>query len=127
MLEPWAFTHKPTKNFVAWQVYQRSDLVRASCLHAATEVEARNIRRKLRSSIIHVIPNGVDVPATIPIRQHNSEKRKAVFLGRIYPVKGLPMLIDVWSRVRPSGWVLHIAGPSENNHRKDVERLWWLR
>lgn len=123
MLEPWAFAHKPTKKFVAWHVYQKSDLVRASCLHAATEVEATNIRRRLTGTSIRVISNGVDVPAAIPFTRDDSQKRKAIFLGRIYPVKGLPMLIEAWSRVRPAGWVLQIAGPSENNHRRDVERL----
>lgn len=31
------------------------------------------------------------------------------------------MLIEAWSRVRPSGWVLRIAGPDEAGHRKEVE------
>jgi glycosyltransferase involved in cell wall biosynthesis len=45
----------------------------------------------------------------------------AVFLGRIYPVKGLPMLVEAWSRVRPAGWRLVIAGPDEAGHRREVE------
>jgi glycosyltransferase involved in cell wall biosynthesis len=48
--------------------------------------------------------------------------RVALFLGRIYPVKGLPMLIEAWARVRPHGWVLRIAGPDEAGHRREVER-----
>ena len=44
-----------------------------------------------------------------------------MFLGRIYPVKGLPMLIEAWARVRPAGWRLVIAGPDEAGHRREVE------
>jgi glycosyltransferase involved in cell wall biosynthesis len=31
------------------------------------------------------------------------------------------MLIEAWSRVRPEGWVLNIAGPDEAGHRAEVE------
>jgi glycosyltransferase involved in cell wall biosynthesis len=44
-----------------------------------------------------------------------------VFLGRIYPVKGLPMLVEAWARVRPVNWSLVIAGPDEAGHRREVE------
>jgi glycosyltransferase involved in cell wall biosynthesis len=45
-----------------------------------------------------------------------------LFVGRIYPVKGLPMLVEAWARVRPRGWHLVIAGPDEAEHRAEVER-----
>jgi glycosyltransferase involved in cell wall biosynthesis len=44
-----------------------------------------------------------------------------LFLSRIHPVKGLPMLIDAWSQVDPDGWRLVIAGPDEEGHRAEVE------
>ena len=63
---------------------------------------------------ICVIPNGVDVPELRPkIAAAEGEKKlrgglkTALFLGRIHPKKGLPMLIEAWARVRPDGW--HIA------------------
>jgi glycosyltransferase involved in cell wall biosynthesis len=43
-------------------------------------------------------------------------------LGRIYPIKGLPMLIEAWARARPDGWILRIAGPDEAGHQKQVEK-----
>ena len=49
-------------------------------------------------------------------------RRTAFFLGRIYPIKGLPMLVQAWARVRPDGWFLRIAGPDEAGHRKQVEK-----
>jgi glycosyltransferase involved in cell wall biosynthesis len=45
----------------------------------------------------------------------------ALFLGRIHPKKGLPMLIEAWARVRPDGWQLQIAGPDEAGHRAEVQ------
>jgi glycosyltransferase involved in cell wall biosynthesis len=49
-------------------------------------------------------------------------KKTALFLGRIYPVKGLSMLIEAWGRVRPQGWVLQIAGPDEVGYRSHLEQ-----
>src|SRR5207249_202295 len=74
---------------------------------------------------VHMIPNGVDLPEVGRNARKKSatgEKKTALFLGRIYPVKGLPMLIEAWGRVRPNGWNLKIAGPDEAGHRAKVEK-----
>jgi glycosyltransferase involved in cell wall biosynthesis len=49
--------------------------------------------------------------------------RTALFVGRIYPVKGLPMLVEAWAKVRPSGWKMQIVGPDEAGHLAEVEEL----
>jgi glycosyltransferase involved in cell wall biosynthesis len=50
-------------------------------------------------------------------------RRIALFLGRLYPVKGLPLLIKAWNRVRPEGWRLVLAGPDEAGHQAELEAL----
>jgi glycosyltransferase involved in cell wall biosynthesis len=123
MLEPWAMNHKGSKKRVAWWLYQRRDLKRACCHHTTAQAEADNLQCLGLGVPVCVIPNGVDVPevaAKVEIRK--AEKKKALFLGRIYPVKGLPMLIEAWARVRPDGWILQIAGPDEAGHRAQVEQ-----
>ena len=129
MLEPWALLHKHLKKRVAWHLYQRRDLERAFCHHTTADTEARNVKRLgLRVPIV-TVPNGVELPEDEPSTakaraEHKRSKRgrTALFLGRIYPIKGLPMLIEAWARVRPKGWTLQIAGPDEAGHRKEVER-----
>jgi glycosyltransferase involved in cell wall biosynthesis len=121
MLEPWAIRHKRWKKAVAWLLYQRCDLERATALHATAPEEAANLGPYRLSPPVHIIPNGVDLPNLPPRRPPDGAKRTAVFLGRIYPVKGLPMLIDAWARVRPAGWRLIIAGPDEGGHLAEVE------
>jgi glycosyltransferase involved in cell wall biosynthesis len=122
MLEPWAIRHKRWKKQLAWRLYQRRDLGRAAALHATAEPEAENLAALRLANPIRTIPNGVDLPDLAP-RQAGAadESRTAVFLGRLYPVKGLPMLIEAWARVRPSGWRLVIAGPDEAGHRRTLE------
>jgi glycosyltransferase involved in cell wall biosynthesis len=128
MLEPWAMNHKRWKKEVAWWLYQRRDLMRARCHHATSEPESENVRRLRLGVPVRVIPNGVDVPEILPApagrggeNDRRGDPRTALFMGRIYPVKGLPMLIEAWARVRPDGWRLLISGPDEAGHRAEVE------
>jgi glycosyltransferase involved in cell wall biosynthesis len=127
MLEPWALNHKWGKKRVAWWVYQRSDLATAQYHHTTADVEARHVQQLDLGVPVGTIPNGVDVPELDGDRPTNrdsptTEYRTALFVGRIYPVKGLPMLIDAWARVRPPGWRLTIAGPDEAGHRAELEQ-----
>lgn len=122
MLEPWALAHRRWKKRVAWRLYQRHDLARAALLHATSDAEASSIHRLgLRVPVV-VVPNGVHVPPALPERQHGT-LRRALFLSRLHPVKGLPLLIEAWARVRPAGWELVIAGPNEESHRAEIEAL----
>jgi glycosyltransferase involved in cell wall biosynthesis len=130
MLEPWALKHKGLKKKIAWRLYQRRDLTRALCHIATGEAEAQSLKYLGLRVPIAIVPNGVDVPeersssfaSQSDKAFRNGRKRTALFLGRIYPVKGLPMLIEAWARVRPDGWRLRIAGPDEAGHQKQVER-----
>ena len=129
MLEPWALSHKRLRKSLAWWLYQRRDLKHARCHHTTAEAEARNVQHLGLGVPIVAVPNGVDVPEERPgvvgseaEKAVRSGRRTALFLGRIYPVKGLPMLVEAWARVRPEGWLLRIAGPDEAGHQKQVEK-----
>jgi glycosyltransferase involved in cell wall biosynthesis len=128
MLEPWALSHKRFKKSIAWRLYQRRDLKHADCHHTTAEVEARHVQNLGLGVPVVTVPNGIDVPKDQPwVVGGESEKavlsgrkRTALFLGRIYPVKGLPMLVQAWARVRPDGWLLRIAGPDQGGHQNQV-------
>jgi len=125
MLEPWARSHKKWKKDLAWAFYQRRDLTRANALHATAATEAQNLARLNLGVPVHTIPNGVDIPE-LPARELagvDESQRTALFLGRLYPVKGLPLLIKAWNRVRPEGWRLVLAGPDEAGHQAELEAL----
>ena len=128
MLERWALSHKRFRKKLAWWVYQQHDLKRARCHIATGEAEARSLHLLALGVPIVTVPNGVDVPEERPRGPSSGAKafgdgtRTALFLGRIYPIKGLPMLVEAWARIRPQNWILRIAGPDEAGHQKQVER-----
>jgi glycosyltransferase involved in cell wall biosynthesis len=67
-----------------------------------------------------VLPDRLEL---IRPKQQKGAGKIALFLSRIHPVKGLPLLLEAWAKVRPAGWSLHIVGPDESGHRADLERL----
>jgi glycosyltransferase involved in cell wall biosynthesis len=84
-----------------------------------------SIRRAGFKNPIALVPNGVNLPATVAQSEASQTLRpaRALFLSRIHPKKGLLNLIDAWARVRPSNWELCIAGPDQANHLSAVSRL----
>ena len=127
MLETWAINNSKWKKKLAWLLYQKRDLGKVTAFHATALSEAESIRRFGFEQPIAVIPNGVQLPEAIEweglkVRRSEGGVRTALFLSRINPKKGLPMLLDAWKRVSPEGWRLIIAGNDDSNHLPVVER-----
>ncbi len=122
MLEPWALAHHRWRKKLTWILYQRADLHRSAGLHATSAAEATQLRSLGFEGPIATIPNGVEHP-----REHDpapfNQQPEAVFMSRIHPKKGLPMLVEAWSQVRPPGWKMKVIGPDERGHRAEVEEL----
>lgn len=124
MLEAWAFNFRRGKKRLAWHLYQRRDLSRAACLHATSEKEAATLASYALGAPIAVIPNGIDISAgPKPRAVRKPATRTALFLGRIHPIKALPLLIEAWARVRPKAWTLRIVGPDEFGHTSELRGL----
>lgn len=133
MLELWALKNSKWKKKVAWALYQKRDLQKATAFHATALSEAESIRRLGFKQPIAVIPNGIVLPYTAEIGEREGEDspklqspsskpiKTALFLSRINPKKGLPMLLNSWKRIAPEGWRLMIAGNDDANHLPIVE------
>ncbi len=130
MLEPWAWQHHAWKKRPVWELWERRNLQSADLLHATSEQEAHSFRERGLKTPIAIIPNGVNLPAsnalsTIQNPKFNiqNQQRTALFLSRIHPKKGLPLLLEAWAKVRPKNWSLQVVGPDEGGHRAELERL----
>lgn len=120
MLEPWALRQKRLKKLIALWWYQRKDLDGADCIHATADSEAKSVQELGIRSRVEVIPNGTEIPESLIPKQPNDRKR-ALFLSRIHPKKGLMDLVDAWNQVRPDGWECVIAGTDEDGYASEVE------
>lgn len=138
MLEPWALNKSKWKKRLAWLLYQNRDLKSVTAFHATAMSEAENIRKLGFKQPIAIIPNGVELPEAVQRSEVRAcpagrvaqrpggyekvaEPKTALFLSRINKKKGLPMLLDVWAKIRPEGWRLVIAGNDDGNHIPEVQ------
>ncbi len=137
MLEPWAFEHKGWKKKPYFYALERPLLRRAACLLATGEQEAANIRRYTGHPNATVIPLALSSD-TAPDYQGartrlgwKEHETVAVFLSRIHPKKGLPMLFEALSDLGPEAAArnlrLVIVGDGDASYiaelRKDAARL----
>lgn len=120
MLEPWALRQKRLKKWLALWWYQKKDLNRAQCIHVTAQAEADSVRKLGVTSRVEVIPNGTEIPESLPAK-HANDKKRVLFLSRIHPKKGLVDLISAWSQVMPSGWECVIAGTDEDGYASEVQ------
>jgi glycosyltransferase involved in cell wall biosynthesis len=123
MLGTWAMGHGRWKKRIAWWLYQRNDLNRATAFHATSELEANEIRNLGFRQPIAVVPNGLDLPQSLPTPAGLATKQ-FLFLSRLHRKKGLLELLAAWHDASPRkhGWKLKIAGPDAGGFRSEIER-----
>jgi glycosyltransferase involved in cell wall biosynthesis len=133
-LQKWALRRSPWKKRLALLAYERENLQRAACIHALTEAEVSDFRDYGLVNPIAVIPNGISEAWLVSqgegsrFREQHSipaDRRILLFLSRIAPVKGLPLLLEAVDQIRSDfvNWLLVIAGTDEFGHLREVESL----
>ena len=116
MLDPWALSHKFFKKKLAWYFYQKNDVAKINLIHTTSPVESKNISDLGVEVPRIMIPNAVSYPLDVNTRRNN--KKVALFLSRIHPVKGVLDLIEAWNSINNTGWSLIIAGNGEKQYTK---------
>lgn len=133
-LNQWALNSSQLKKKIALAVYEGANLKLASCLHATSINEIDDFRNFGLKSPIAYIENGIQ-EKYLAIRGNadrfrtlyviDANKRILLFLSRISPKKGLPMLIEAIKSIQDdfNDWQLIIAGIDEFNHTRELESL----
>ena len=168
MTAPWSMHHKWWKKLPAWWLYQKRDLKQAVAIHCTTEQEVE-WNKSIGLSNCFIVPLGTHLPPLVgvsslssrkdetfhsPTPTHNSNSSPStatasrytlLFVGRIYPVKGLVNLIKAWKLVQSQdpnsqnstipfsnsnsklqlnhNWKLRIVGPDQAGHQAELESL----
>ena len=122
-LSPWAMHHKWWKKCLPWWLWFRGHIMRAACIHATANQEAESIRQLGFKNAIAVVPLGTDLPNQMAT--YDKDVKILLFVGRIYPVKGLDLLLKAWARsqARTLGWHLVCVGPDQAGHMMVLEEL----
>ena len=127
MLDPWALRNSRWKKRISAALYEDRHLRGAACLHALNHAEAEAMRAYGLKNPICVIPNGIELPVEQKKRLSREGKRNLLYLGRLHPKKGLPLLVEAWCRLQrmaeESGWRLVIAGWDQLGHQSELQAL----
>jgi len=130
MLEPWALRYSRYRKALVNWFFQEACLRGAHCIRATAESEVESIRQAGFRNPVALIPNGVPFPKELPARlalPANARKR-ALFVSRIHPKKGLMNLVSAWSRLLKTEagpqiareWEMVLVGPDEGGHLAQV-------
>jgi glycosyltransferase involved in cell wall biosynthesis len=124
MLEPWSLQQKWLKKRIARFLYQDRDLKKAAALHATAESEAEQFRSLGFRNYCIISPNGVNVPNSLPSPSSSTSKR-ALFVSRMHPKKGVLELVEAWAKVKPKDWacefVYTVSGEEERAYEAKVK------
>ena len=127
MLDSWALKNSQWKKRISAALYENRHLRGAECLHALNHPEAEAMRAYGLKNPICVIPNGVELPAEPEAQSSPWGNHNLLFLGRLHPKKGLPLLVEAWCKVQriaeESGWRLIIAGWDQLGHQSELQAL----
>jgi glycosyltransferase involved in cell wall biosynthesis len=99
MLEPWAWRHKWWKKWAYFHLIERRHLAKADRLLTTSAAEARNLEKFFPQSNRAVLPLGLaelrqpDYAAARQTLGWNESEIVMLFLSRIHPKKGLPLLL----------------------------------
>lgn len=120
--------------WLGYHLYAKKIFQRASCLHALSEAEMRDYRSYGLLNPVAIIPNGLDDSWQTAVGDGQrfraqfslpSDRRLLVFLSRVTPLKGIPMLLEAMAslRNRLQDWLLVIVGPDEFGHVRELRAL----
>jgi len=126
MFSRYSMTTRSVRKRVGLALGYRHTLQKVTAFHATSAQEERDIRDLRLSQPIFTVANGVRIPKRLANSSGvASTSRTILFVSRVHPKKGLPMLLDAWAELEQHrlDWRLVIAGPDELGHRAQLEKI----
>lgn len=123
MLDPWARENSKWKKRLFSAFAESAHIKNAACIRATAELEAEHVRAMGLRAPIAIVPNAIPIPDLQD--KPESPRRRALFLSRIHPKKGIEFLLRAWRALQAdySEWELVIAGIDERGHEAEMKKL----
>lgn len=125
-LGSWSLDQRSWKKRPYIAAIERSHIRHAAALHATSDAEAGFVRQ-MGARRVEVIPLGVQPPAPPAARRasEGGQPLRVLFLSRIHPVKGIPVLLDAVRIARSRGASLDvtIAGSGDVDYVASMRAL----
>jgi glycosyltransferase involved in cell wall biosynthesis len=129
-LDEWCLAHKPWKKLPYLRLIERRHLEHAAAIHVTSASERDSLSALGFGDKARVIPLGVDHVATdayvrtIHAQASHRAELNILFLSRLHPKKGLPLLIAALGRIRSDiRFMLRVAGTGPTAYVKELKSL----
>ncbi|MBI4564979.1 MAG: glycosyltransferase [Planctomycetes bacterium] len=127
-LDPWSLRRHSWRKWIFYGVFGRTMLRQAGAIHVTSTLEQRALQYMGFVDKCRVIPIGVEIHGT-PERpsqlRHSRRPLRTLFLSRLDPKKGLPILLHAVRRLRDRGieTELFVAGSGPFSYLEEMKNL----
>jgi glycosyltransferase involved in cell wall biosynthesis len=123
-LEDWSLAQHAARKRLYLSLFGRTIFSHAASIHVTSEAEAIAVRRHWPQVPVAVVPLAADAPPKRFVRldARAADALEVVFLGRLHPKKGVPMLLDAVARAADQIPIhLTLAGDGPAVYRNQLE------
>lgn len=120
-LEPWSLKQKWLKKRIARFLYQDADVRGAVALQATAESEAIQFSNLGFTNPVILSPNGVNLPKESELRYTKNIQKRALFISRMHPKKGVIELVNAWGKLNIRGWQCELVYTINGDFEKAYE------
>ena len=122
MLEPWARSRKRWIKSVYYSLIEQQLIQQCDLIHATSQQEVETLQAlRIHADRIVLVEEGVFLPPPQSIRSSAGRlPRKLLYLSRLHPVKGLELLLEALSMLRPRGWICEIVGMGHPQYERQL-------
>ena len=123
MLEPWARNRNSLLKSIYYRLFEKKLIDLCDQVHATSAREVANLEKAgIRNEKILLLEEGIEIPANLPSKEVTIKPiRTLLFLSRIHPVKGIEVLLEAFSLLRPKGWICKIAGMGSSAYQQKLQ------
>lgn len=119
MLEPWIINrHYYTRKLPAILLYQRWCVSKADMIFATCQEEKDHLLALGWNTNIEIIPNCIDAAKIPVVDKRPGDKLRLLFMSRLHPKKGLPMLLEAMGK----GMELTVVGDGEAEYVSELKQ-----
>ncbi len=128
-LDPWSLGQGGGKKRPYLAMVERAHLRRAGAIHVTSDAEAEGVAALGYGDRVRVIPLGVEAPGFAAAgagERASGGRLRLLFLSRLHPKKGLPLVFRAMAQLAASGRAdteIDVAGTGDDAYRAELEAL----
>lgn len=124
-LDAYPLKQKARRKKFYYRVFVTKILDGACAIHVTSKSERKQLTSLFSKNNCVVIPLSITLPKSSAVKQKTNHNLNLLFLSRIHPKKGLPVLLEALSILRRRGIpaALTIAGDGSSTYLDKIKRL----